>query len=61
MNAHWFMSLEEAKNKIEAWRREYNELRPHSSLGYLTPMEDAEKHEPAETSEAEILTLEVGQ
>jgi len=31
------MSLENAKEKIEAWRIEYNEFRPHSSLGNLTP------------------------
>ena len=61
LNVHWFMSLEEAKQQIEEWRKEYNELRPHSSLGYLTPMEYAEKHKPRETSEPEKLTLEVVQ
>jgi len=61
LNAHWFMSLDEAEEKIEEWRKEYNEQRPHSSLGYLTPMEYAEKHEPRETSETENLTLEVVQ
>ena len=29
----------EAKVGIEEWRRHYNEIRPHSSLGYLTPLE----------------------
>ena len=28
-----------AKQEIELWRKDYNEVRPHSSLGYLTPME----------------------
>jgi putative transposase len=28
---------------IEAWRRHYNDVRPHSSLGYLTPREFAQK------------------
>jgi putative transposase len=37
----WFLSLEDARNKIEVWRREYNEGRPHMSLGYLTPEEYA--------------------
>lgn len=37
LNAHWFLSLEDAKEKIETWRIEYNEFRPHSSLGNLTP------------------------
>jgi putative transposase len=36
-----FRSREEAKVIIEKWRREYNEVRPHSSLGYLTPNEFA--------------------
>jgi putative transposase len=33
----WFRSRAEAKVVIETWRRHYNEVRPHSSLGYLTP------------------------
>ena len=39
LNTHWFLSLEDAKDKIEAWRQDYNESRPHTSLGYLTPLE----------------------
>lgn len=39
LNENWFISLEEAKVIIEAWRKEYNEDRPHSSLDNLTPME----------------------
>jgi len=41
LNQHWFLSLEDAKVKIETWRREYNSQRPHSSLGNLTPEEFA--------------------
>ena len=37
LNAHWFMLMEEACEKIEAWRQDYNEFRPHSSLKNLTP------------------------
>jgi putative transposase len=37
LNAHWFLSLEDAREKIEQWREEYNDFRPHSSLGGLTP------------------------
>jgi len=33
------LSLEDARDKIEAWRQEYNEGRPHTSLGYLTLLE----------------------
>ena len=41
LNAHWFLSLDDAQEKIEAWRRYYNEARPHSSLGWVTPAEFA--------------------
>lgn len=37
LNQNWFMSMSEARRVIEEWRREYNEVRPHSSLGYLPP------------------------
>jgi len=39
LNAEWFRSRAEAKPLIEAWRRHYNEVRPHSSLGHMTPKE----------------------
>jgi putative transposase len=39
LNEHWFLILQEAQTTIEAWRKEYNEIRPHSSLGGKTPME----------------------
>lgn len=42
LNANWFMSLEDAKEKIEIWKNDYNEYRPHSSLTYKTPAEFAE-------------------
>jgi putative transposase len=41
LNVNWFLSMEDAQAKIEAWRREYNEFRPHSSLGGRTPSEAA--------------------
>ena len=37
LNINWFLSLDDAQEKIEAWRREYNNWRPHSSLDNLTP------------------------
>ena len=43
LNVNWFMSLPDAKNKIERWKIDYNEFRPHSALTYLTPSEYAEK------------------
>ena len=41
LSLEWFRSRAEAKVIIEAWRRHYNEVRPHSSLDYLTPNEFA--------------------
>jgi putative transposase len=41
LDTHWFMDLKEARNLIEIWRREYNESRPHRSLGDRTPSEFA--------------------
>jgi putative transposase len=41
LNVSWFQNLFDARRKIGAWRTEYNEVRPHSSLGYLTPNEYA--------------------
>lgn len=42
LNANWFLSLADARRKIGAWRDDYNEVRPHSSLGYLPPRTFAE-------------------
>lgn len=43
LNEHWFTSLAEARRLIEAWRRHYNEARPHSALGYATPADFARR------------------
>jgi putative transposase len=43
LNAHWFLTVADARRQIQAWRTDYNESRPHSSLGYLTPREFAVK------------------
>ena len=42
LNLSWFQNLFDARRKIAAWQKEYNEERPHSSLGYKTPKEFAE-------------------
>jgi putative transposase len=44
LNDHWFESLHAARAIISAWRRDYNEQRPHSALGYRTPAEFAATH-----------------
>jgi putative transposase len=41
LNAHWFLSIAEARAKIEVWRRDYKESPPHTSLGWMTPVEYA--------------------
>lgn len=43
LSLEWFLSRAQAKAVIEAWRRHYNEVRRHSSLGYLTPAAFAAK------------------
>ncbi len=39
LNENWFLSLEDAREKIESWRCDYNEQRPHSCVGNLAPRE----------------------
>ncbi|MFY3790001.1 IS3 family transposase [Providencia manganoxydans] len=41
LNEHWFRDLSHARDLISLWRMDYNENRPHSALGYLTPSEFA--------------------
>lgn len=48
LNEHVFLTLAEARETIEAWRYDYNHLRPHSILGALTPTEFAMLKEPEE-------------
>jgi putative transposase len=46
LSLEWFRSRKEAAIIIEAWRRHYNSVRPHSSLAYLTPHEFKQQHPP---------------
>jgi putative transposase len=41
LNQHWFLSVEDAQERIDLWREHYNEDRPHSALGHRTPHEFA--------------------
>jgi putative transposase len=45
LNEHWFTTLNEARLLIEAWRQEYNQIRPHSSLGRIPPNRFASLHQ----------------
>jgi Integrase core domain len=38
LNTHWFLTLADAREKLEDWRRDYNEVRPHSAIGYNVPI-----------------------
>jgi putative transposase len=44
LNEHWFLNLKHAQHIIEQWRMEYNEERPHRSLGNRTPYEFVKEH-----------------
>jgi hypothetical protein len=50
LNVRWFDSMEEARRQIEDWRRDYNESRPHQSLGEQTPGEFALRTKDLEQS-----------
>lgn len=52
LNTHQFRTLDEAKAIIEAWRRDYNEHRPHGALGHLTPREFAMIRQDSKATEA---------
>jgi len=41
LNTHWFLTLADAKEKIESWRADYNDFRPHSSLADIPPAQFA--------------------
>lgn len=55
LNVQQFASLSDAKEKIDAWRRDYNQVRPHGSLGHLTPAEFAIQGQDNRTAEAVAL------
>ncbi len=48
LNENWFLSLEDAEEKVESWRKHYNGERPHSALGNLSPREFAALAETAD-------------
>lgn len=55
LNMEYFRSRAEAVATIETWRRHYNEVRPHSSLGYLTPTEFKKQSMSTSTRNGEAL------
>src|SRR5690242_8347494 len=61
LNEHVFLTLAEARETIEAWRYDYNHLRPHGSLGALTPAEFAvlkgQEVRPPQRVKADVLPI----
>ena len=57
LNEHWFLTLQEAQVVIEAWRREYNEERTHSTIGDVTPMEFIKYHQDRAQAAQELTSL----
>jgi putative transposase len=57
LNVHQFVSLTHAQQQLEAWRVDYNEHRPHSSLGHLTPNEFVRQQGQGDRPEAASLSL----
>ena len=54
LNVYTFESIAHAKDMIEAWRRDYNDRRPHGALGHLTPSEYAEQGQTHDTGAANL-------
>jgi putative transposase len=50
----WFQNLFDARRKISAWKKEYNEERPHSSLAYKTPNQFAREQEAKDFDKAGV-------
>ena len=48
LNCNEFESLHDARDRIDAWRIDYINLRPHSALGHLTPIEYVKTDQPKE-------------
>jgi hypothetical protein len=44
LNEHWFETLHQARTEIAKWRQDYNEVRPHGSIGRIPPARFAEQH-----------------
>ena len=47
VNASWFLSMANARQRVEQWRRDYNDTRPHTALGGLTPSAFAQQSHQA--------------
>ena len=57
LNQHWFLTLKEAREISEQWRIDYNDVRPHGSLGHMTPSEYSAIWKENREQEAGFLNL----
>jgi putative transposase len=58
LNAHWFLSLADAREKVEDWRKYYNEERPHGAIGNRPAAEPRRRNQPAKRDQrCKTLTL----
>lgn len=57
LNDHWFRNIHHARDLVSAWRRDYNEQRPHSALDYRTPAEISALHRQHPTGSAAFLEI----
>lgn len=44
LNEQWFETLHQARQEVTRWRRDYNEVRPHSAIGRIPPAQFAAAH-----------------
>ena len=56
LNVHQFASIADAQARIEAWRLDYNQRRPHGSLGHLTPSEFLEQRQAIPVAEEVVFS-----
>ena len=57
LNEPWLLTRQEAQVVIEAWRREYNQERTHSTIGDATPMEFIQHHQGRAQAAQELTSL----
>ena len=59
LNLHWFTEADEVRSTLEIWKMEYNMIRPHGSLGYLSPVEDARSYREKRKPVNALKSLEI--
>ena len=55
LNESWFETLQQARNAASIWKQDYNQVRPHSSVGRIPPAEFAHLHRQRAANEGESI------